>query len=105
MRNITIMRHKKLSLYAAEIEADWQNVSRHAQPYLDALKSLDQLTDCYGLDTASYVLIYFLANAQSWRGEKAREIKKELKKLYKDFNDNDRLKKIQSENLHQAYRE
>jgi len=51
------------------------------------------------------VLIYFLANAQSWRGEKAREIKKELKKLYKDFNDNDRLKKIQSENLHQAYRE
>jgi hypothetical protein len=98
------MRHKKLSLYAAEIEADWQNVSIHARPYLDALKSLDQITEAYGLDSASYCLIYFLANAQSWRGEVARATKKELKKLYKDFNENERMQKISRENIDKAYR-
>jgi hypothetical protein len=28
--------------------------------------------------------MYFLSNAGQWRGEKAREIKKELKKILKD---------------------
>jgi hypothetical protein len=73
---------------AAEIRKDWgkkdgaPNVWVGAVPYLDAMFSLNRITDMYGLDTGKSVVIYFLANAAQWRGETARRIKKELKALY-----------------------
>jgi len=33
------------------------------------------------MDSGKNVVAYFLSNTSSWRGEKAREIKKELKTL------------------------
>jgi len=68
---------------AQEIRNDWKNVYFGAKPYLDAMASLHSVDDHYGLDDAKGIIIYFLANAQSYRGETARRIKKELNSLVK----------------------
>lgn len=68
---------------ARDIEANWSNVSVHARPYLDAMKSLQTMTDKYGPDCvdADGIILYFLHNAQVWHGEAARRIKSELRTL------------------------
>ena len=68
---------------AFAIEKDWVKVSPHAQPYLDALKQLDSINDSYYADTAKSVVLYFLANASSYRGESAKAYKTYLKSLVK----------------------
>lgn len=74
---------------AKEIEADWKKTSKSgvyfgAVPYLDAMKQLVKPTDNYGQDRASMIVNYFLANAQTYRGEKAKALKAELKALVKN---------------------
>lgn len=66
---------------AAEIKADWKNVYFGAVPYLQALAQLDSINDTYGADDARYIVIYFLGNAKTWKGDTARRIKAELKSL------------------------
>jgi len=66
---------------AREIRKDWQKVSPYAQPYLEAMSSLDSITDNYGWDSAKSIVLYFLANAGSWRGETAKRVKAELKAM------------------------
>ena len=68
---------------AREIRADWKNVYFGAKPYLDAMSSLETIDDKYGYDSAKSIINYFLANAGTWRGAKAREIKLTLKNLIK----------------------
>lgn len=75
--------HRPLHVIAAEIEKDWKRVYFGAVPYLGALSQLDTIEDMYGLDSARSVVIYFLSNAATWRGEKARTIKTELKEMLK----------------------
>ena len=73
---------RPIMVIAREIEADWstkgKGVSPYARPYLDAMRSLDSIEDNYYYDTGDSVVRYFLANANGWRGETARAIKKEL---------------------------
>ena len=45
------------------------------------MRQLDSIQDNYGLDSGRSVVLYFLSNAATWRGDKAREIKKELKAI------------------------
>lgn len=66
---------------AQEIRKDWKNVYFGAVPYLDAMSSLNKITDTYGCDSAKSVVLYFLGNAQTWRGETAKRIKNELKTM------------------------
>ena len=67
---------------ARDIRSDWgAKLSPHAKPYLDAMSSLDSINDSYVFDSAKSVVLYFLANAQSWRGDVARRIKAELKAM------------------------
>lgn len=66
---------------AREIRADWKNVYFGAVPYLDAMRSLDKVSDQFGYDSGDSVVRYFLGNAQTWRGAKAREVKAELKAM------------------------
>jgi len=73
--------HRPLFQYAGTIRRDWQNVNYAAKPYLAAMFSLDQITDRYGMDSAQSIVAYFLSNAGSWRGEIARQVKMELKKI------------------------
>lgn len=66
---------------AYEIKRTWKNVYFGAVPYLDAMCSLNNINDMYGDDSAKSVVLYFLGNANSFRGEDARRIKAELKQL------------------------
>lgn len=73
------MKKRTIEIIAQEIRADWKNPYFGAVPYLDAMGS----DDYYGCDSAVSIISYFLANASTWRGQKAREIKKELNLLIK----------------------
>jgi hypothetical protein len=68
---------------AKEIKKDWTKPYFGAVPYLNAMLTLNKVTDSYGLDSAKSIIAYFLGNASTWKGEKARELKKELNKLIK----------------------
>ena len=72
---------RSISTIAREIRADWTNPYVGAVPYLSAMQSLDSIEDNYYEDSGKSVVLYFLANASTWKGEKARAIKAELKKL------------------------
>jgi hypothetical protein len=68
---------------AREIRAEWTNPNFGAVPYLNAMGSISSIDDDYGLDSAKSVVLYFLSNAQTWRGPAARRIKAELRELAK----------------------
>jgi hypothetical protein len=72
---------RPISAIARDIARDWTKPNFAARPYLDAMHSLDSITDSYYSDSARYVVAYFLGNASSWRGDVARRIKAELKAL------------------------
>lgn len=74
---------RQINEIAQEIRQDWKNISPFAKPYLSAMTTLYTVDGYYGADSAKTIICYFLANAQTWRGETARRIKKELKDLIK----------------------
>jgi len=55
----------------------------HAYPYLEAMLTLDSIEDNYIADSGRSIVIYAIGNLNTWRGEKAREIKKELNQMIK----------------------
>ena len=68
---------------ARDIKSTWLNVYFGAVPYLEALLTLDT-TDpeaLYGVETAGDITRYFLANAQTFRGADAKQLKAELKSM------------------------
>lgn len=66
---------------AREIRKTWTKVSPYAEPYLEAMASLNSINDNYYFDSGKSVVLYFLSNANGWRGEDARRIKAELKAM------------------------
>jgi hypothetical protein len=72
---------RKIYEIAADIGYNWKNVSPYAKPYLEAMYSLENINEDYFLDSARSVVLYFLANAQGFRGEEARRLKAELKAM------------------------
>ena len=60
---------------ANEIAADWKKPHFGAVPYLDAMKTLNSINDNYFFDSGKSIVLYFLANAGTWKGETARRIK------------------------------
>jgi len=71
---------------ANEIRKDWKATSKNgiyfgAKPYLDAMECLNSISDSYGMDSAKSIVLYFLSNASTWKGTKAKEIKTELKAM------------------------
>lgn len=76
-------KHRDISAIAIEISARWNKVYFGAEPYLNAMFSLDSINDMYGMDSADMIIRYFLSNATTWRGEDARRIKAELKSMLK----------------------
>lgn len=64
---------------AHDILAAWTKPNYAAKPYLDAMLCLDSVNDTYGADSARDIVLRFLCNATSWRGEDARRLKAELK--------------------------
>lgn len=72
---------RTISQIAREIRADWQKVNFAAKPYLAEMLYLNTLEDSCGHDSAKSIVLYFLANASTYRGEKAKALKAELKTL------------------------
>lgn len=69
---------------AKEIRKDWgAKINFAARPYLDAMATLDSINDSYGWDSGKSIVLYFLSNASTWRGETAKRIKAELKAMAK----------------------
>ena len=68
---------------ANEIRKDWKKPYFGAKPYLDAMACLNSINDNYGWDSAKSIVLYFLGNASTWRGETAKRIKAELKAMTK----------------------
>lgn len=54
-----------------------------AVPYLDAMFSLNSIEDNYGCDPGEHIVMYFLSNATTYRGEQAKLIKAELNRRLK----------------------
>jgi hypothetical protein len=78
--------NRPLYQIANEIRKDWRATSKNgiyfgAKPYLDAMECLNSINDNYGMDSGKSVVLYFLANAQTWKGETAKRVKAELKKI------------------------
>jgi len=72
---------RTLNEISREIRKDWSNVYFGAVPYLNAMSTLESIQDQYGCDSGKTIVLYFLSNASTWKGETARRIKKELKMM------------------------
>lgn len=68
---------------AREIRNNWKRPYFGAVPYLDAMFALDTIDDTFFDDGARSVVLYFLANANTWKGDTARRVKAELKAMTK----------------------
>lgn len=74
---------RSLQTIANEIWTDWEKINYGAEPYLNAMATMQSVQDDYGYDSGKSIVLYFLANATTWRGETARRVKKELNALVK----------------------
>lgn len=79
----TDIQSQSLHQIAQIIREDWKSVYFGAVPYLDAMHQLQSVDGKYGLDDGREIVLYFLSNAQTWRGETARTVKAELKRRLK----------------------
>ena len=77
------MQTRSINTIAREIKRDWQKPYFGAVPYIDAMLSLDSVSDKYGWDSGESIVRYFLANASTWRGDTAKRVKAELKQILK----------------------
>lgn len=77
------MNYRPIYKIASEISKNWRPVNYAAKPYLEAMFDLNLITDYYISDSATGIIARFLGNATSWKGDKAREIKKELNAMLK----------------------
>jgi hypothetical protein len=75
---------RKLSAIARDIRNDWKKVSYAAEPYLLAMSQMDSIKERYYCDTGVSIVVYFLSNAQTWRGGVARRIKVELNTMLEE---------------------
>jgi hypothetical protein len=76
----TTLPTMSLASIASLIRRDWgAKVNFAAKPYLSAMASLQSVRDSYGYDNGKSIVIYFLSNASTWRGEVAKAVKAELK--------------------------
>lgn len=80
---MTDLKTKKIWQLAGIIANDWTKPNYAAAPYLRAMFSLENIEDNYMYDSGKGIVLRFLCNAGSWRGETARAVKAELKRRTK----------------------
>jgi len=74
-------KQRTLREIALDIRRNWKNVDFAANEYLKAMSKLDTIHDKYLYSDGKTIVLYFLANASTFRGEDAKRIKLELKNL------------------------
>jgi len=75
------IENRSIRSIALDIRREWIKVNYAAKPYLDAMMELNSINDKYYNDSAKSVVLYFLSNSSSFRGERAKALKAELKAL------------------------
>ena len=75
------MTHRALHQIADEIRGDWKNIPNYARQHLAPMAYLSTINDYYGCDDGKSIVLYFLSNASTWRGDTARRVKAELKAI------------------------
>jgi hypothetical protein len=75
------MTNRPIYAIAADIKRSWPKVNYAAKPHLDAMFSLGTIHDAYYMDSGKDIVLRFLANASTFRGEDAKRLKAELKAL------------------------
>jgi len=89
-QTITKESLKKMQLHqiALIIKKDWLKTSKSgiyfgAKPYIEAMQTLNTIEDNYVFDSGRTIVVYFLGNAATWKGETAKLVKAHLKELIK----------------------
>jgi hypothetical protein len=77
----TIETVRPLHVIARDIYQAWPKVNYAAKPYLEAMRDLSSINDKYGYDDARSIVLYFLSNAASFKGDTAKLLKLELKAI------------------------
>lgn len=67
------------SMIRRDLRSQGKKIPFGAEPYLDALSSLSDANQSYGMDSGKSMIAYALSNLTSYKGPKARAIKAELK--------------------------
>jgi hypothetical protein len=75
---LELLPEVNLATIAKIIQANWTSPYFGAVPYLKAMRELHDMDSTYGCDSARGIVLYFLSNAQTWRGPVARAVKAEL---------------------------
>ena len=73
--------HRLIMEIARDIKKAWPKPYFGAVPYINAMACMTTADKLYGEERCRDVLNYFLANANTFRGEEARKLKQELKDL------------------------
>lgn len=84
MTKVTVtapVTHRKIYEIAREIRLFWPKPYFGAVPYLEAMYTLTDKNSKYFEDSADSIVRYFLANAQTFKGEAAKSLKAELKAI------------------------
>ena len=77
----TNLENLSLHILADRIRREWgPKMYFGAVPYVDAMATVSNVSDSYGFDDGKSIVLYFLANATTWRGPVAKAIKAELKR-------------------------
>jgi hypothetical protein len=79
MTNPNSLLTSSISDLALIIANDWKKVNFAARPYLDAMFGLSSVDENYGFESGRSIVLYFLNNATSWKGDTAKAVKAELK--------------------------
>lgn len=87
LTSVSNLPHRPIRVIAREIASDFylrgKSMPLPMSAYLKPMETVDSINDYFLLDSIEDIVLRFLANASVWRGDKAREIKKELKSILK----------------------
>lgn len=72
---------RSIAAIAREIQDKWPRPNYAAIPYISAMRELHDMNSVYITEDAHGIVLYFLANASTWRGEDAKRIKDELRAM------------------------
>lgn len=82
-RSVNATGPRPIKDIVADIFTEWgakvQTVGYAAKPYLDALATVETAEEMYGADKAEHLLRYLLSNLTQFKGQRARELKEELR--------------------------
>lgn len=74
---------RTIKAIVADILGEWgekvHTVGYAAKPYLDALAQMETADQTYGAETGEHLLRYLLSNLTQFKGQRARELKEELR--------------------------